>query len=91
MNASRTRSPNALHEMEGRLQSELEQQVESIKPPAVPPAYVEKLDLALRNTRSTLRTVEKQIGSLQVWLALVSFGALVAIGLALTPNLFGVR
>lgn len=81
----------ALHEMESRLQSELDRQVESIKPPAIPPTYIEKLDLALRNTRSNLRAVEKQISSLQVWLALVSFGALVALGLSLTPTLFSTR
>jgi len=81
----------AMHELEIRLQLELERQIEAIKPPAIPPTYIEKLDLALRNTRSNLRTVEKQISSLHVWLAIVSFGALVAIGLALTPNLTGTR
>lgn len=82
---------SAMHELEIRLQSELERQVESIKPPAIPPTYIEKLDLALRNTRSSLRAVEKQISSLHIWLALVSFGTLVAIGLALTPNLLRTR
>lgn len=81
----------ALHDLEIRLQSELDRQLESIKPPAIPPTYIEKLDVALRNTRSNLRTVEKQIGSLQVWLTLVSFGALVALAMSFTPGLFGTR
>ncbi|MBD2091601.1 hypothetical protein H6F67_17295 [Microcoleus sp. FACHB-1515] len=81
----------ALNELEIRLQSELDRQIESIKPTAIPPTYVEKLDVALRNTRSNLRTVEKQIGSLQVWLTLVSFGALVALVMSFTPGLFGTR
>jgi len=72
---------SSVRELEARLMNELSNVTERVNQSGISSTYVEKLETALRNTRTTLRTVEKQLSSVYTWLAIVTFVVIVLLAL----------
>lgn len=72
----------AVEDIEQRLTAELKESVERVNLATASSTYVEKLDAQLRNTRSSIRSMEKQARTTRVWLAVTTIlFALLALGL----------
>jgi uncharacterized phage infection (PIP) family protein YhgE len=74
-------------ELEARFMHELNTVTERVNQSGISSTYVEKLETALRNTRTALRTVEKQLSGIYTWLAIVTFVLIVLLALEI-PTLF---
>jgi DNA repair exonuclease SbcCD ATPase subunit len=72
----------AVEDIEQRLTTELKASMEQINLATASSTYVEKLDAQLRNTRSSIRAIEKQARTTRAWLAVTTIlFALLALGL----------
>jgi len=78
---------NRTRELEARLMHELNTVTERVNQSGISSTYVDKLETALRSTRTALRTVEKQLSAVYTWLAIVTFILIVLLAIEV-PTLF---
>jgi DNA repair exonuclease SbcCD ATPase subunit len=78
-------------ETETRLAAQLKTSVEQVSQTSASATYVDKLEVSLRNTRSSLRNTENQLRTMRNWLLVVTTGMIAALGLSLPPVLLGQR
>jgi DNA repair exonuclease SbcCD ATPase subunit len=73
-----------LEEFEARLMTELKAALNRMNQSGFNTTHIEKLDAQVLNTRSSLRTVEKQMKGMRTWLVLTTLLAVLAFGLPVT-------
>lgn len=76
---------------EGKVVDQLNAALEQVNQASASASYVEKLEVALRNTRSTLRETENRVGMMRNWLLVLTLGTIVALGLSIPATFLNPR